>query len=392
VYLDLADALLRGADLLQDAQAREPLLVEARATVERLKAAELRNYLRDDCVVQLEARTARLDDLTAATAVIYPIVLPDRLELLVRLPQGLERFTLPVPAEQVEAAARKLRVALQDRGSSAYRSDARLLYDWLVRPYAERLAAQQVQTLVFVPDGALRAIPMAALHDGEQFLAQRFALAAAPGLTLLDPRPLDVANAKVLLAGVSEGVQQFAPLASVPKELAGIQALFGGEILLDSSFSSARLQSEVASARPTLVHLASHAVFTGDPSTSFLLTHDGRLTMDSLGELLGRTRLREDPIELLVLSACDTAVGDERAGLGLAGVAVSSGARSALGSLWPISDEATYRLIIDFYTELRQPGVSRALALQRAQRKLIADESFSHPFFWSAFLLVSNWL
>jgi CHAT domain-containing protein len=133
-------------------------------------------------------------------------------------------------------------------------------------------------------------------------------------------------------------------------------------------------------------------VFTGDPSTSFVLTHDGRLTMNRLGELLSRTRLRDDPIELLVLSACDTAVSDERAGLGLAGVAVSSGARSAVGSLWPIADEATYRLLVDFYTELHQPGVSRAQALQRAQRKLIAGGELSHPYFWSAFLLVSNWL
>jgi CHAT domain-containing protein len=114
--------------------------------------------------------------------------------------------------------------------------------------------------------------------------------------------------------------------------------------------------------------------------------------MNALAALLGPTRLRKDPIELLVLSACDSAVGDEGAGLGLSGVAVSSGARSAMGSLWPVSDEATYRLIVDFYTQLRRAGTSRAQALQHAQQKLIADPRFSHPFFWSSFVLVSNWL
>ena len=392
VYLDLADALLRGASSREAAQGRDALLLEARATVEKLKAAELRNYLRDDCSAQLEARTASLDSLAIDAAVVYPIALRDRLELLVRLPSGLERFTVPVAAEEIEAEARAFRLLVQDRTSSAYRPVARKLYDWLVRPYAAQLAATEVQTLVFVPDGALGTIPMAALHDGEHYLAERFALATAPGLSLVDARPLDVEGVKPLIGGVSQSVQEFAALGSVPSELEAIRGLFGGEVLLDASFQAARIQNAVQEARPTLVHLASHAVFTGDPATSFLLTHDGRITMDELGALLSRTRFRSDPIELLVLSACETAVGDERAALGLAGVAVRAGARSALGSLWTISDEATYPLVVHFYGRLHESGVSRADALRHAQRALLASPRFSHPFYWSPFVLISNWL
>jgi filamentous hemagglutinin family protein len=392
VYLDLADALLRAADAVEDAAGVEALLLEARSTVEKLKAAELRNYLRDDCATQLEARTASLDSLASGAAVVYPIALRDRIELLVRLPGGLTRYTVPVDGARVEASARQLRLLLQDRTSAAYRPVARQLYDWLVRPYVAELAARGVETLVFVPAGALRSVPMAALHDGERFLAERYALATAPGLSLVDPRPLDLARVRPLLGGVSEPVAEFPALGSVPRELAAIREIFGGELLLDGEFRTDSIAAAVRESRPTLVHFASHAVFTGDPSTSFVLTRDGRMTMGELAALLGRTRFREDPIELLVLSACDTALGDERAALGLAGVAVRSGARSALGSLWAISDDATYPLIASFYAKLHEPGTSRAAALRHAQRELIRSERFAHPFYWSSFVLISNWL
>jgi len=141
-----------------------------------------------------------------------------------------------------------------------------------------------------------------------------------------------------------------------------------------------------------VVHIATHGVFAGDAESSFLLTHDGRITMNDLGSLVGRTRFRDQPIELLTLSACETAEGDDRAALGLAGVAVKAGARSALGTLWSVNDVAAADLVTDFYRELHDGPVSKAVALQRAQQKLIADPNTRHPYYWSAFLLISNWL
>jgi CHAT domain-containing protein len=207
----------------------------------------------------------------------------------------------------------------------------------------------------------------------------------------VDPQPLDRAGTGLLLAGISEGVQGFDPLPAVPAELEAVHALYGGRVLLDAEFRSARLEEELGRQSPSVVHLASHAVFTGNPDTSFLLTHDDRLTMNRMAQVVGRTQFRQHPLELLMLSACETAAGDDRAALGLAGVAIRAGARSAVGSLWSISDEAAKELVVQFYRELKDPQLTKAVALQRAQQKLLRGD-FAHPFFWSPFLLISNWL
>jgi CHAT domain-containing protein len=394
VYVDFVDSLVQGSGLVSDPADAQRLLVEARATMEQLKAAELRDYFRDECVAEIEAHRVDLDRVSreSRAALVYPIALPERLELLVSLPSGIERVTVPVGAEELRRTVQSYGRGLQSRITTHYRESAQQLYDWLVRPYAARLAEEKVGTLVFVPDAALRAVPMAALHDGEQFLVERYAVAVTPGLSLVDPRPLDAEGARLLLAGLSEPVQGFAALPNTTREIEAIRALYGGEVLLDEAFETARFEAEVETEVPSVVHVASHAVFTGDPATSFVLTHDDRLTMDELSEVVAPTQFRRRPLELLTLSACETAAGDERAALGLAGVAIRAGARSALGSLWAVQDEATYELVVAFYAALKEPGVSKAEALRRAQAKLIADPRFSHPFYWSAFLLISNWL
>ncbi len=397
VYLDLVNALVESAGRVEGKGVEAQLLAEARSTMERFKAAELRDYFHDECAADLEAATASLDtilDRAEGTAVVYPIVLPNRLELLVSLPGGgLMRHSVPVGSEQLETAARRFRIALQNPLGRDYRALGQQLYGWLVAPYAKDLEARNVKTLVFVPDGALRAVPMAALYDGEHFLLERYAVAVTPGLSLVDPRPLDRESAKLLLAGVSAGSGELPPLPKVKDELAAVQALYGGEVLLDRDFSQRRFATELADTKPSVVHLATHAQFTGDPATSYLLAGDGKLTLDYLAELVGPTQYRQ-PLELLVLSACETAAGNERAALGLAGVAIRAGARSALGSLWSISDEATYVLITDFYENLRDAQVSKAEALRQAQLALLADteHGYAHPYYWSPYLMISNWL
>ena len=165
-------------------------------------------------------------------------------------------------------------------------------------------------------------------------------------------------------------------------------------MLLDEGFTTQGFVEGMEDRDLDIVHIASHGVFTGDADKSFLLTHDGQISMNQLSDYIGRTKFRETPLELLVLSACETAIGDDRAALGLAGVAINAGARSALGSLWAISDLATSMLIEDFYRQLQNPNLSRADSLRMAQLNLIDSEEheFQHPYYWSAFLLISNWL
>jgi CHAT domain-containing protein len=197
----------------------------------------------------------------------------------------------------------------------------------------------------------------------------------------------------VLAAGLSEGQQDFPALPSVRREIETIRTFYGAKVLLDQTFSTSNVEKELQQESFTIVHIASHGTFDRDAAETFLLTYDGKLTMNRLAEVVGRVRFREAPLELLMLSACETAEGDDRAALGLAGVAIKAGARSALATLWLIDDRASSELVIEFYRQLHQtePAVSRATALRNAQLKLL-DGRYKHPGFWAPFLLLNNWL
>jgi len=162
--------------------------------------------------------------------------------------------------------------------------------------------------------------------------------------------------------------------------------------LINEEFRTGMLEQELRESRYGILHIATHGKFSTDAYDSFLLTFDGKMTMDKLDQLIGLFRYRQDPLELLTLSACQTAVGDDRAALGLAGVAIKAGARSALATLWFINDEASAALVAEFYRQLRDPSVSKAVAIQRAQIKLLNDRVYDHPAYWSPFLLLNNWL
>jgi filamentous hemagglutinin family protein len=394
VYYRFVDALLRSSETKRsEASEYQARLKEARRTVEQLKVAELRDYFRNECVAELEAQETDLDGISQTAAIVYPILLEDRIETLVSIAGQLHRRTTFVEAGSVRRASTRLRTALLSPGSgSVYLEPASDLYEWILRPIEGYLTEAGVETLVFVPGGALRSIPMAVLHDGERHLLERFEIAVTPSLDLVDPAPLSRSGLRLLAAGVSESVAGAAPLPAVPAEIELVEQTFGGTTMLDAEFTIDAFQQAIQTQRPTVVHIASHGYFTGDPATSYLLAHDEPMTMERLSELIGITRFRSDPVELLVLSACQTAAGDDRSTLGLAGVAIRAGARSAIGSLWNISDEAALRLVTKLYEGLADPGRSRAAALRDAQLELLEDPRFQHPFFWSPFLLISDWL
>ena len=392
LFFELADLLLRRAALTQDEQAAAPYLLAARNAIEAHKAAELRDYFRDDCVDQLQARLTKLERVSASTVIIYPIIFPDRTELLVSFPQGMKRFPVAVPATMLTGEVRAFRRMLEKRTTREYLPHAQRLYEWLIRPLEADLGKLAVDTLVFVPDGPLRTIPMAALHDGERFLIARYAVATSPGLDLTDPQPIDRSRVQLLSSGLTQSVQGFPPLPYVADEISRIRSVFGGEQLLDKEFIEPRLEGELKDGRYSILHIATHGEFATEVEKSFLLTFDDKLTVTDLEKLVGFFRFRREPLELLTLSACQTGIGDDRAALGLAGIAIKAGARSALATLWFINDEASAELVSEFYRQLHQPSVSKAHALQRAQLKLLSDRVYEHPAYWSAFLLLNNWL
>lgn len=392
IYLGFVDLLLQRAASLPTREQYEPYLIEARETVEMLKIAELRDYFQDECVAALQSRITRLDAISKTAVVIYPIVLPDRTELLVSLPAGLKRFSVPIGADALTQEIRQFRWKLEKRTTREYLPHAQKLYDWLIRPLEPDLKSLPIDTLVFVPDGPLRIIPMSALHDGTQFLINKYAIAITPGLNLADPRPIKRENMKVLAAGLTDSVQGFPPLPDVSVELQNIQRLYGGVLLLNRNFLTSNLEKDLQNKQFTVVHIASHGQFESDIRKTFVLTFDDKLTMDQLDQYVGFFKFREDPLELLTLSACETAVGDDRAALGLAGVAIKAGARSAMATLWYINDQVSSALVAEFYRRLQAPSISRAIALKRAQLKVLETRRYQHPGYWAPFLLINNWL
>jgi CHAT domain-containing protein len=392
LFFELADLLLQRASLTEDSKAVEEYLLAARDAIEAYKAAELRDYFKDDCVDAVRSKVTTFDRLSPDTAVVYPILFPSRLELLMSLPSGLKRVSVPVTADRLTGEIRAFRRVVEKRTTREYLPHAQQLYDWLVRPLEPDLAQAHITTLVFVPDSALRTIPLAALHDGSSFLINKFALAMTPGLTLTDPRPLNREKLRFLAVGLTISAQGFPPLPYVAEEMESIHQLYKSDQLLNDVFQTSTLEQELREGRYGVLHIATHGKFSTDVNDSFLLTFDGKLTMQTLDQLVGLFRFRQEPLELLTLSACQTGIGDDRAALGLAGVALKAGARSALATLWFINDEASAALISEFYRQLRNPTLSKAIALQRAQLKLLDDHVYEHPAYWSPFLLLNNWL
>jgi CHAT domain-containing protein len=360
--------------------------------VELFKTAELRDYFHDECVDAYQTRSTKLEDVSRQAAILYPIILPDRTELLVSLPDGLHRLTVPVRQEQLTEEVRAFRTMLQKETTREYLRRSQRLYDWLLRPLEPIFAQFNLDTLVIVPDGPLRMIPFAALHDGKQFLIAKYAVATTPGLNLTDPKPLARDRIEVLSAGLTEGVQGFPPLPNTEEELKAIGTLYKTHRLLNQEFRVPQLEQKMKENPFTIVHIASHGKFERDVKKSFVLTFDDKLTMDRLNQVVGYFRFRDQPLELLSLSACQTAAGDDRAALGLAGIAIKAGARSALATLWFVNDEASSALVIEFYNQLKDPSLSKAMALRQAQLKLLENPEFQHPIFWSPFLLLNNWL
>jgi len=389
---ELVDLLLQLASRKQPHEDIEPLLIEARDTLEILKVYELREYFKDDCLDEARSDKKKIDVISKRAVIIYPVLLPDRVELLVSFAGKLKRYTLPVGVDELNQEALLFRKTLMKRTSWEFLPHAQKLYDWLIRPLENDLQAISVDTLVFVPDGALRSIPMSALHDGKQFLISRYPVAITPSLILTDPQPVKRDGARLLALGITEPVQGFPGLPYVADELKAIREIYSGETLLNDQFSGDSLADPLKKEPYSIVHIASHGHFGNDVDNTFLLAFDEKLTMNRVSQDVGLYRFREEPLDLITLSACETAVGDERAALGLAGIAVRAGARSALANLWQVNDPVSFELVVEFYRQLSTPGCSRATALQRAQLKLLKQSRYEHPGYWAPFLLINNWL
>lgn len=370
-------------------------------TIDSLKLAELQNYLGNDCVLTaIQEKSVDSLGVDTATAVFNSILFKDRTAIVISLPSGEKRYAwIDIDSNTLRQEINEFRRGLERYRDLTYDSQqAQKLYNWIVSPFAKELEQAQVKTLVFIQDGILRSIPMAALYDGEKFLVQKYAIANTPSLTLTAPNTRRE-ELRALALGVTKRAtvngQNFPALTNVSSELNQVQReIPRSKQLLDEKFTPSSLQQELSKTVYPVIHMATHAQFRSDPEDTFLVTgNNDKLTITNLETALRNAPRGSQGVELLVLTACQTAVGDDNAALGLAGVAVQSGVKSALASLWFIQDSPTVTLVNKFYDSWQNSGVSKAEALQVAQKTLIeTGGQYTHPAYWAGFVLVGNWL
>lgn len=363
-----------------------------------------------------------LNTVEAATGVKPAIVYvsfseQQSLELIAITPTGApiyRRFSNMTRAEVLSVAQEFIRAVTgpANRNSNIHLKPAQQLHQWLVAPLEKELATRQVKNLVFVLDDGLRSLPIAALHDGKQYLIEKYSLGVMPSLSLTDTRYRNLGQSQILAMGVSE-FKELPPLPAVPVEISTIvQVPWSGRALLNEELTLSNLKSQRQQRPFGIVHLATHAEFTaGDPDNSYIQLWNTRLQPSQIRQL----GWNDPPVELLVLSACRTALGDEQAELGFAGMAYQMGVRSVLASLWAVDDEGTLALMSEFYHQLKTTA-TRSEAVRQAQlamlRKQIRVEQgtlvtsrsrislppevafegkdLSYPYYWAAFTLIGN--
>ena len=435
LYFELMDLLIQRAD--SKPKTRQKYLQALLYTLELFKVAEFQNYDEEFCLEtlledQFDTRIETSEEgqfetqfekhinnfigekMAPGTAILYPIFLPkphERTRLLVSLPSGLFLYNINTSDKKNKIIKKIITIftkQLLSKNNNSYQKNAKRFYNWLIKPIEATLKQHRVNTLVVIPDAIMRTIPFAAFHDGEQFLIEKYAVAVTQGLALTNPEKLSrnmkpkvflggiSMKQKVFLGGISKTVQEFGELPDVPWELSEIENYYKSQSkkLLNQEFEKTVFEDEIKKNRYSIVHIASHGVFNQNPRKNFFLTYGSKITIDNLEKLI-KFNAPKISVELLTLSACETAKGiegNEQTALGLAWIAVKTGVKSALGNLWEVDDKASSQLSVEFYKQLRRrqnSNLNIAQVLQLAQKKRLENQQ--HPYFWAPLLLVGNW-
>ena len=368
-----------------------------------------------DTLKTIESQTGK------KSVVVYARPFPDQLELVLVLPEGppIRKVIPEANATTLKKTLNEFRQKVTDIGrAQAYQPSAEKLYQWMIAPIESHLEELGIDTLIFCLDAGLRLMPMAALHDGEQFLVEKYSLGSIPSVSLTNSTYQSVKDTQVLGMGASE-FETLSSLPAVPLELGVItQTLWSGEQFLNEQFTHNNLISQRQQKGFEIIHLATHANFqSGKPSNSYIQLWDTKLGINQLRQIGWHL---PPQVELLTLSACRTAVGDVEVELGFAGLAVQAGVKSALASLWYVSDEASLALMSEFYHQLSQSEVTiKAEALRQAQIAMLRGEirrengklrslslqeeipllpamgapgnqDYTHPYYWAAYTMIGS--
>jgi CHAT domain-containing protein len=366
---------------------------------------------------EIQQKLANIDRSNRAkSALLYAVPRPDGLHLILVSAQGqpIHKIVKDANAKTLPVATKNLRINLinPQTTSSEYLPPAQQLDRWLIQPLEADLRSQKIGTILFCLGGGLRGLPLAALHDGRQFLVERYNFAIIPAFNLLDRQSKTLTGSQVLAMGAATFTNN-PNLPAVPLELATItqSGSWQGKILLNQAFTLTQFRQARSQTPYGIVHLATHAdISDKSVKDSYIQFWDRRLQLNQVRDL----QLDKPAVQLLVLSACRTALGTPNAELGFAGLAVQSGAKAVLASLWSVDDVGTLVLMSDFYQQLKTaPIKSNALrstqiamlkgnltlansSIRRVRGNLPAelqsspDRDLSHPYYWAAFTTIGN--
>jgi CHAT domain-containing protein len=412
LYRQLAQLKLEFASQqLPESTKYSQTLTRSLQIIDALKIAELQNYFGFDCnLPTLSSNPEQPRDLNpfnqieSDTAVFVSIIFPKRTAIIANIPgpNGRSQHLHWINRDQEELVQniRTFRNHLQSASNfqivyqKLYHTSGKDLYDQIIAPFASQLKSANVKTIVFIQDGLFRNIPMAALYDGQKYLVQDYAIATTPSLSLAQASQKRVAKPSALSLGITQPAvfenETFAALTHVKTEVNQITSQFPGSTqFLDREFTRPNLQQALSKNRHSIVHIATHGQFGTIPEDSFLVVgNNQKMTLSELEQDFRSFSPNNRPIELLILSACQTAIGDDRNTLGMAGLTVQAGVKSTLASLWLIDDAATQELVTQFASAWDK-GTNKAQSLQQAQNKLIALGY--HPVKWASFVLIGNW-
>ena len=396
VYREFVELLLTPSS--PDGIPSQENLQKAIQQIDTLQLSELENFLR--CDLSKSVSIYEIDPDPNA-AIIYPIILENRFAVILQLPdKPLEYRQQIIPIKTVETIVKNLRSYLENPSDTPdVNGESEKLYKWIYEPIEPLIIANnpKIETLVFVLDGLLRNIPMSVLYDGERYLVEKdYALAVAPRLKLFEPKRLEVQQLKVFVGGVGEGQnigdRTFERIEKLREELDKVvEKMKANPPLLDKEFTEANFLQQLKDGNFSAVHIKTHGEFSSNLEETFIVAYNELVTAKDFANIIETgNKGKSNNIELLVLSACKTAEGDNRAVLGLAGIAVRAGARSTLSTLWEAQDATNTELMIKFYDELSKPGMTRAKALHNAQKEVANTDTTPH--LWAPYVLVGNWL
>ena len=370
--------------------------------IEKIKLIEMQKYFGvDSSPKSINTKKSILLKYNRKTAIFCSIIFQNRTAIITTFPNGTSKLHwINIDSKYLKKEINEFRIGLERRSQLIYNThQAQKIYDWIIAPFIDNLNSQKITTLVFINDGILRAVPMAALHDGNKFVIEKYSVANIPSLSLTDTSKIKQNQPQALNAGLTENAiingKVYQALDHVAEEIKQISEIFAdSKQLLNEYFTRKHLEAELQKTLYPIIHIATHAEFSHAVGDTFLITgNNEKLTIKELDRLIRNVVTKNNSVELLTLTACETAAGDETAALGLAGVAVEAGVKSTLASLWSINDAATVDLITKFYQEWYINQLSKAEALHKAQQQMISQGGkYAHPYYWAPFVLIGNWL